>query len=192
MNDRSRPSLRRCYLFLSLLLGGAAAPLANCGPPDGAVVTAPVRAGCEAETQQNTQTNENMLPGRDCGYCHHAGGQAMNSPWTVSGTVFAASNSPCNPGGLANVFVEVQDAMGNRQDNGLLQTNSVGNFWSAASFTQPLKIHVYQVDPKDSTKILKQQTMVTAVGGMGGPHVDCAVCHQYPGMQAAPGRVFLN
>ncbi len=192
MMDRSRFSLRRCYLFLGLVLGGGLA-VTSCGPPDGAAVTEQARAGCEMETQQNIQTNQNMLPGRNCGFCHHSGGQATNSPWTVSGTVFASKDSPCNPGGLAGVVVEVQDDKGVPQDNGTLITNSTGNFWSAARYTTPLLIRVYQPDPANANNPpLKELKMLTPVGGMGGPRVNCADCHSFPGLQGAPGRVYLN
>src|SRR5579872_3985386 len=108
MNDRSSFSLRRTCLAVGLLLGCTlSAP--GCGPPNGALVTDAARAGCEMETDVETATNANMLPGRDCGYCHHAGGQATNSPWTVSGTVYGSPNSPCNSGGLGGVVVQVLD-----------------------------------------------------------------------------------
>lgn len=212
MNDRSRSSLRGYYLGLGLLLGGAALPLAlaSCGPPDGAAVTDAARAGCEAETQQNVQTNQNMLPGRNCGYCHHAGGQASNSPWTVSGTVFADKASPCNAGGVAGLVVQVLDlttldangkpvvdANGNAlpQDNGTMVTNSVGNFWSAAVYTTPLRMRVFQPDPMyplDYTHAKKTIEMQTPQGGMTGARVNCADCHASPPSMGAAGRIYFN
>ena len=117
-----KPGSRFDKALVSVALCAAALGLPSCGPPDGAEVTPEVVAGCEDATDDLRKTNENMLPGRVCEGCHRAGGQAANSPFTVSGTVFAAQNSGCNAGGVQgrakSVYVEVQDAMGVTQPTG--------------------------------------------------------------------------
>ncbi|MCS6913573.1 MAG: hypothetical protein RMK29_14110 [Myxococcales bacterium] len=211
MNPRSRhlPLRLAAGLLLATLPGGL-----SCTPPDGADLDAVERqrpgskAGCEEATPALLKTNQNMLPGRDCGACHRAGGQATNSPFTVAGTVFAAPNAPCNPGGVANVYVEILDEKGDLQENGLLRTNGVGNFFTSARFTTPMKVRVREYlnnDPKpgkDMTTgklvtmgtVVKEAVMLTPVGrgSEGNLRVNCAECHQFPGLQGAPGRVYLN
>src|SRR5689334_18998851 len=104
MNPPSRfwPRLRGAGVLLAMLSLGAL----GCPPPDGADLEAAeqampgTKAGCEEATPQLLNTNENMLPGRDCGGCHRAGGQATNSPFTIAGTVFTDLNAACNGGGM--------------------------------------------------------------------------------------------
>jgi hypothetical protein len=225
MNDRSRFPLRQSCLSLGLfgLLLGAIVPSAGCGQANGAVVTQAVLAGCETPAVGTVaQTNQTMLPGTDCGGCHSPDGQATNSPWTVSGTVFSSPTSACGSGGVSGLVVQVLDptfvckqdsdcgygncTMGKCvpdviQANGTLFTNSVGNFWSAASYSTPLTIRVFSTtsrvngmpDP-DPTKATKTLVMTTQQGGMGGARVDCGVCHSNPpmGLPVPPGRIYFN
>lgn len=185
-------------LLATVLL--AAGALAGCGPPNGAVLVPEAVAGCEDPTQDQLNTNENMLPGRNCGTCHTAGGQATNSPWTVSGTVYGQKNSSCNSGGLAGISVEVRYGMadnhtpplyqaGDRQPNGLLRTNASGNFWTAAHFVAPLTIRVFETDKGGN---VTREKCMHGAQGRGFLKVNCADCHQFPGVQAAPGRIYLD
>lgn len=182
---------------LPALLCAAALGLWGCGPPDGAEVTPEVVAGCEAASDELRKTNQNMLPGRVCEGCHRAGGQASNSPFTLSGTVFATKNSGCNAGGLngrtMNLFVEVQDDKGVTQPNGVIPVNEKGNFYTAFSFRPPLKIVLYT---KDAAGVKTKETVMNTlvgygVAGSGGAAVGCATCHQNPGANGASGRVYF-
>jgi hypothetical protein len=215
MNPRSRFSLR--LRGAGLLL--AALPLGwlSCTPPDGADLEAAekvrpgTKAGCEDATPQLLTTNQNMAPGRDCGSCHRAGGQATNSPFTMAGTVFSDLNAACNPGGVANVFVEILDEKGELQENGLLRTNGVGNFYASFRYTTPLLVRVREYlnndaklgkdmvtgKPTTTGSVVKEAVMVTPVGrgSEGNLRVNCAECHQFSGsggLQGAPGRVYIN
>lgn len=190
MNPRSRHLLRHSapgLILSTLLLWGPA----SCGPPDGANLEAvpEAKAGCEEATEPLKATNQNMLPGRVCSSCHKAGGQALNSPWTVSGTIYAAKNSPCNTGGLGGYVVEILDEAGEVQPNGTLRTNGVGNFWSAFRYTSPLKVRIYNMNTPD-----KKTEMLTPIGrgSTGNLKVSCNECHQIPGAEGAPGRVYDN
>ena len=144
MNPRSRSLLR--LLGAGLLL--AASPLGwlSCSLPNGADLDAADRerpgakAGCEEATPALLNTNQNMVPGRDCAACHRAGGQATNSPFTLAGTLFADLNAPCNPGGVQNAYIEVLDGEDDLQPNGLLRTNGVGNFYTTARYDPPIKV----------------------------------------------------
>ena len=202
MNPRSSLSLRQRGAGILLAVLSLGWP--GCAPPDGADLEAAekqrpgTKGGCEEATPQLLATNVNMLPGRDCGSCHRAGGQATNSPFTIAGTVFADLNAPCNPGGVPNVHVEILDDAGAIQENGILPTNSVGNFYSAFRYTTPLQVRVRQYSAEGPMKgmgtVLKEAVMVTKQGrgSEGNVLVNCASCHQFPGIMAAPGRVFIN
>lgn len=185
-------------------------PLLGCGPPDGAVLVPAAAAGCEAPTDALSQTNENMFPGRVCTVCHTAGGQATNSPFTVSGTVFSTLNAPCNPGGALkdkNVYVEIFNADGTLQENGRIRVNAIGNFRSSSRYVPPFKVRVASYDVPWETalvnmvtpKELRSQPMLNALGrtDTGSVKVSCNECHQLPGqalsgLPMAPGRVYLT
>ena len=193
-----KPGSRFDKALVSVALCAAALGLPSCGPPDGAEVTPEVVAGCEEATDDLRKTNENMLPGRVCEGCHRAGGQAANSPFTVSGTVFAAQNSGCNAGGVKgrdlNLYVEVQDAMGATQPNGVIPVNNKGNFYSAFGYKPPMKIVMYQLDAMQQKKnVTEMSTLVGyAPDSMVQQPVGCATCHQLPGQKGAPGRVYFK
>src|SRR5688572_27085544 len=170
MNPRSRFSLRQRGVGLLL----AVLPLGwlSCTPPDGADLEVAdkerpgTKAGCEEATPQLLKTNQNMLPGRDCGSCHRAGGQATNSPFTIAGTVFTDLNSPCNPGGVMNVFVEILDEQSSLQENGLLRSNGVGNFYTSFRYTTPMRIRVREYmdnDPKLGKDMVTGKPTTTGV-----------------------------
>ncbi len=182
MKPRSRHLLRHMApLGLAGLLG--------CGQPNGADLNAvpQAKAGCEDITDALTATTVDMMPGRDCGACHHAGGQATNSPWTVSGTIFAKPDSPCNTGGLANWVVQIKDSKGNTQQ---LTTSTTGNFYTTTHFIDPLSISMW--DSKAPSQVYQMQTLV----GLDPNNptksvlVNCNGCHQRPPQQGAPGRVY--
>lgn len=188
MNPRSHLSLRQ--RISGLLVGALMASLVpGCSPPDGADLEAvpEAKAGCEVASEANKLTNQTMLPGRVCTGCHKAGGQATNSPFTISGTIFSAKNSPCNGGGLANYVVEILNEMGEVQPNGTLRTNGVGNFYSAFRYTTPMKVRIYNANTPD--KKVDMQTPIGR-GATGNLRVSCNECHQFPGIEGAPGRIY--
>jgi cytochrome c553 len=170
-------TLRRVLGLASLALA-----LAACGNPGGGKTVDELAAGaaanCEPSTTALKATGENMLPGRICGNCHRAGGQAANFPWTVSGTIYGSTSASCNTGGLAGVKVEIFEGA-SMNAKLTLTTNSAGSFYSSQAVTFPIRARV----SKDG----KTQEMF---GQMATGN--CASCHQNPGLSGAPGRIFLN
>jgi hypothetical protein len=144
-----------------------------------------------------------MLPGRVCGACHRTGGQAQNSPWTVSGTVFKGANSSCNSTeGLPGVFVEIlygqDDPMGSYragalQPNGRLKTNSGGNFYTAQKFVAPIRARICESTGADCSSATRVATMTLKVGADpvtgATQRVDCNLCHYASGQ--ALTRIYL-
>ena len=197
---------RRPLGWLSALgLGLALLGTSACGDTDGLTVPAEAQASCQGEdpTDAMTMATATMLPGRVCGACHSTGGQAKNSPWTVSGTLFANKTSGCNSGeGLPNMVVEIlygQDdpqgayKYGQVQPKGRLTTNSVGNFYTATKFTAPMIARVCETTGPDCSTAKRVQTMIQKVGqdpATGATvRVDCNLCH-YAGGQALT-RIYL-
>jgi mono/diheme cytochrome c family protein len=174
------------------------------------------KAGCEEAGDDLRRVGEFMLPGRDCGTCHRAGGQAADSPWTVSGTVYKTERAPCNtspawpqaraqgPTPTRGVFVEIQDIDGKVQPNGYIPVNAVGNFYSSFRYTTPLRVRVILLDEMNPTpaRPAAEQLMKNPLGSamMAGEktyRVNCNECHQNPpisvdGLPPPPGRVFLK
>jgi hypothetical protein len=145
-----------------------------------------------------------MLPGRVCGACHRTGGQAQNSPWTVSGTVFRSKTSSCNDDTNArgSVWVEIlygqNDPNGGYkygaiQPNGRLKTNAVGNFFSAQKFVAPMIARLCETTAADCSSVPTALTMMQKVGqdpATGATvRVDCNLCHYASGQ--ALGRIYL-
>ncbi len=201
-SHRGRKPLGRLLalgFFVSLLGVGA------CGNTDGLTVTAEAQASCVGEdpTDAMKMAGATMLPGRVCGACHRTGGQAQNSPWTVSGTVFSAKNSACNSGeGLPSIFVEIlygqDDPMGAYragavQPNGRLKTNSVGNFSTAQKFVAPIRARICETTGADCSSATRVQTMTLKVGADpvtgATQRVDCNLCHYANGQ--ALTRIYL-
>lgn len=189
-----------------LFLGVAAFLLGACGRPDGLELIPAATKSCEGEAPTSDQTSPNalMLPGRVCGACHRAGGQAANSPWTMAGTVYGAASGSCNTGGLANITVEVSYAMDDPkgqyhvddlQPGGQLKTNSAGNFYTTARFVAPMKIRIYEGPANAPTRQAAMAKLVGTDPSGAQIAVDCNSCH-YPNSPDLPGgsfgRVFLE
>jgi len=176
--------------------------ISACDSATGLEVTPEAKASCANEEASAAQqaASADMLPGRVCGACHRAGGQATNSPWTVSGTVYGTPDSACNDPGVSNVFVEVlygeDDPNGGyqkneTQPNGIIKTTASGNFYTAARFTAPMKIRVFEGDRNSPTKSIFMQTLVGKDPTTGlTTRVDCNSCHHSAGI--ALTRVYLR
>jgi len=113
-----------------------------------------------------------MRPGDDCLRCHgnHPGGTDEAGPvqkatfWSLAGTVYSAFNSDPNSG-IEGAHVEITDNTGFSFD---LETNLVGNFYSAESVAFPL-----------------QRVCVTSGGATRcmedpAPNGACNYCHTQP------------
>jgi hypothetical protein len=124
------------------------------------------RAGCEMETEQQARHGPQMLPGRDCGTCHHA--------FTAAGTVFTSSDSSCGSG-VASVHVELLKADGNVQLT--LETNAAGNFFTKQKFSTPYRA---RVTLPDGTTLEMREPQTNG---------DCAHCHRVPARDRALGRI---
>lgn len=201
-SHRGRKPLGRLLAlgFCVSLLGVGA-----CGNDDGLTVTAEAQASCVGEepTEAMKLAGAAMLPGRVCGACHRTGGQAQNSPWTVSGTVFKGANSSCNSTeGLPGVFVEIlygqDDPMGSYragalQPNGRLKTNSGGNFYTAQKFVAPICVCICESTGADCSSATRVATMTLKVGADpvtgATQRVDCNLCHYASGQ--ALTRIYL-
>lgn len=161
----------------AFLLAAALGSFSACG---GGVdpVGANAVAGCEAASAAALVTGDTMLPGRACLNCHKTGGQAAEAPFTVAGTVFAGFGDACDKGGVAGAKVEILNASGSVQLT--LTTNSVGNFYSSANVTLPLRARV---------SVAGKTTQEMSTPQQSG---NCASCHAKPGISGAPGRIYIN
>lgn len=187
--------------FVLSLAAGLGLGLFACNDPTGlelipeAIVSCPEYANL---TPDQVMPADTMLPGAVCGACHRTGGQAENSPWTLSGTLFAAVDSAmCAGSGVAGLAIDVlygQDdpngtyRMNDLQPNGTLISNSVGNFFTAAKYVAPMHLRVY--DPNDPTHQALMTTLVGQDPNTGATtRVDCNFCH-YPGSPNLPGSTY--
>lgn len=190
----------RSGLMLSLAAGlTLTLGMASCDRPSGLELIPEAVVSCPTEQPTSDQQSEGtkMLPGRVCGACHRTGGQAANSPWTLSGTVFADVSSPCNTGGVANIGIDIlysQDdpnggyRMNEVQPSGSLRTNDAGNFYTAAKFVAPMRIRIY--DPNNPTRQALMSNLVGQDPSTGAvTRVDCNFCH-YPGSPNLPGNTY--
>lgn len=116
-------------------------------------------------------TNPGMTPGQDCMQCHT--GQVAQA-WTVAGTLYADPASVPG-GGLAGAQVLVTDSANN---SFTLTTNGAGNFYTAEALQFPIKVQAQFGD--------KRMAMVSAPASGS-----CNSCHTQPGLNNAPGRVFV-
>lgn len=174
--------------------------LSACSDPSGLELISAATISCEGEEPLSAQkqASSSMLPGRVCGACHRAGGQAANSPWTVSGTVYGSKDGACNTGGLAGITVEIayakDDPKGQYfvdqvQDGGLLKTNESGNFYSTGRFVSPMKIRIFE-GTRENPGRQAQMIKLVGVDDTGAPTtVDCNACH-YPNSPQLPGNTF--
>lgn len=185
-------------LFAGLGLG-----LLACSGNSGLELIPEALVSCNGEetTSDQSVADKTMLPGRVCGACHRTGGQAMNSPWTLSGTIYRDAMAACNSGGVPNIGIDILFAqddpnggyrMNEVQPSGTLRTNAAGNFYTSAKFVAPMRIRVY--DPNDATRAILMQTLVGQDPQTGATtRVDCNFCH-YPGspnLIGNNGRIYL-
>jgi type 1 fimbria pilin len=164
----------------SLALGLCSLALGACGGKGITVDLESVplaKAGCEAPTMAQLQSDPLMLPGRDCQRCHVPSGQAASVRLTISGTVFRSLSSACNTGGASGVKVEILDAGGRVQAT--LTSNAAGNFYTSDPVTFPIRSRV----TKDG--VTREMLSMTAIGS-------CASCHQKEPKFGTEGIVYLN
>lgn len=145
-----------------------------------AVVTAglAVSTGCNVVSAANCSTNSEtgadrgpeMAPGTDCMNCHQGG---RGGGFKIAGTVMGAYKDAEQCDGVSGVTVTITDAAGKTLT---LDSNSVGNFYTEATFTAP-----YTAKVSRNGKELAMQT----------PQTDgaCGSCHTDTGANGAPGRV---
>lgn len=100
--------------------------------------------------------------GQPCGTCHQEGGTASNSPFTVSGTVFA---QPLRQVGVEAAEVRMTDADGTTH---IARTNCVGNFMVTADEWSP-KFPILVEVGKGNVR----RSMRSAIGR----DASCAGCH---------------
>jgi hypothetical protein len=179
------------------LLAGLGLGLLACSGNSGLELIPEALVSCSGEetTSDMQDAGKTMLPGRVCGACHRSGGQAQNSPWTLSGTIYREPMAQCNSGGVSGIGIDVLFAtddpngafrMNEVQPGGTLRTNDVGNFYTAAKFVAPMRIRVY--DPNDVTRAILMQTLVGQDPQTGATtRVDCNFCH-YPGSPNLTGN----
>ena len=193
-------------LRLALGLGLSVLGIGACSNEDGLTVTPEAQVSCAGEepSEEMKKAGPTMLPGRVCGACHRAGGQALNSPWQVSGTVYRSKTSACNatetrPPMIVEILYGQHDPKGayrygEVQPNGRMRPNSVGNFYSSNKFVAPLVARVCESSGADCSGATNVQTMTMKVGLDPNSNtfvrVDCNLCH-YSGGQAG-GRIYLN
>ena len=173
-----------------------------CNNPTGLELTAEAIASCPNEDPNPTMASAgaSMLPGRVCGACHRSGGQAQNSPWTLSGTLYSDAGATCNspglPGAMVQVLYTADDPMGRYRKNdvqpgGNIPTNDAGNFYTTAFFVSPMRIRVF-TGPSDVPT--KEMYMTTLVGRDPNTNqsirVDCNFCHYSSGLAGA--RLYLK
>lgn len=198
MTSQRGHRVKTLSLFAGLGLG-----LLACNGNDSLLVIPEAVISCPGEEtpQDKSVADKTMLPGRVCGACHRTGGQAMNSPWTLSGTIYPDAMALCDSGGVPNIGIDVLFAqddpnggyrMNEVQPSGTLRTNSAGNFYTSAKFVAPMRIRVY--DPNDATRAILMQTLVGQDPQTGATtRVDCNFCH-YPGspnLIGNNGRIYL-
>ena len=122
-----------------------------------------------------------MNPGFDCASCHAPTGRAHDRLWTVSGTVFTDS-SVLSDAGLEGAQVLITDINGKQLT---LRTNAVGNFYTAEPLGALTDVEVQHGQ--------RRLIMNLAVFDGGDLSVigSCNHCHQNPGINGAPGRIFV-
>ena len=113
-----------------------------------------------------------MDPGKDCMSCHTG---SVAPSWTVSGTLFASASSAPDQG-LEGGQILITDAL-NRTLT--LNTNGAGNFYTAEDLKPP-----FRVQAQFGNRRLAMVREVTTGS--------CNSCHANPGLQDAPGRVFVG
>ena len=184
-----------CLALLGIGIGA-------CNNPTGLELTTDAIKSCASEepTEEMKSAGATMLPGRVCGACHKSGGQALNSPWTLAGTLYPDAGATCNTAGVSGATIQVlytaDDPMGVYKNNavqpgGELRTNEVGNFYTTAQFVSPMRIRVFTGQTDSPTK---EMYMTTLVGKdpttMAPVRVDCNFCHWSGGQAGA--RLYLK
>ncbi len=110
-----------------------------------------------------------MRPGDDCMQCHDSGGEPA---FSVAGTVFTSATASSTDG-MSDATVVITDSAGMTVR---LTTNSVGNFYSSAALTFPIRA---SIERAGGTTTMAEQVSTGS----------CASCHESAG---SPGRVFVN
>ncbi len=126
-----------------------------------------------------------MRPGDDCLRCHggsastaqvrgEEGGEGEDDAraWSLAGTVYPSVNSSASAG-IEGVDVEVTDAAG---FSFVLQSNVVGNFYSAEKVAFPLRVCVGRNGARRCMESLAQNGA-------------CNSCHALPPFEEASGRI---
>ena len=120
-----------------------------------------------------------MRPGDDCLRCHgmdpggpETGPVRPATPWSLAGTIYAAPDADPNAG-IEGAEVQLTDANG---FSFTLETNLVGNFYSAESVAFPLTVCVSRGGAT--------QCMQTPA-----PNGSCNYCHAIPPNGNAGGRI---
>jgi hypothetical protein len=135
-----------------------------------------------------------MKPGQDCMACHSAGGQASGLQWTVAGTVFPTPSSPANEG-LPNSEILIVDSASPPKAI-TLRSNASGNFYTAESFTGPVKVAIqfagqrYQMQESPPTGSCNLCHNLDPSGGpvaLPAPYVDAGFNYGIPPI----GRLFV-
>jgi hypothetical protein len=136
-------------------------------------------AGCSESVTDDPngygfETGPNMQPGDNCRACHGApSSRYPEAPaWSVAGTVYEGPDSDV---GASGIEVEITDAAGKRVT---LTTNSVGNFYTGESFTNPLLVALV----KGGVRV--EMPAPPPSGGCNG-------CHDAPPTGDAPGRLYF-
>jgi len=120
-----------------------------------------------------------MRPGDDCLRCHggHPGGPETGpvqhaTSWSLAGTVYAIAGAGPDEG-VQGARVKVTDAKGFVFE---VETNLVGNFYSAETVALPLIVCV-------------ERNGVTQCMEAPAPSGACNYCHTVPPNQNAPGHI---
>lgn len=166
--------MRLTFLFAFLLAG--------CPATDDSGKTTDTSGGdtdsgstdaCNTDNEDCTQSScrgegAEMLPGSDCLVCHKSGGGEA-PPWTVGGTIFADIDGTA---AADKVVIRVTDADGKTIE---IESNRVGNFYSADRLTPPFTAEV------EANGTVKSMSSSITTGA-------CGSCHTCDG--AAAGKLY--
>jgi hypothetical protein len=162
----------------SLALVMLALVLSACGDPSGALPS-----GDPLDQIAGFSGTPDMNPGVDCQSCHSPTGRAHDRFWTVSGTIFGASGD-LSDGGVAGAEILITDVNGKQLT---LRSNAVGNFYTSEPLGPLADVQV-QYPPANRRLIMN---LAVFDGGDLSVIGSCNHCHQNPGINGSPGRVFV-
>jgi hypothetical protein len=114
--------------------------------------------------------NQYHRAGQRCGACHTEGGTASDSPFVISGTVFAQPNREVGVGGA---LVELTDSSAT-ESKIIVTTNCVGNF-----FVKPgNQIDQGQWNPQFPIAVrISKNGLSRSMRGLVNREISCAGCH---------------